>query len=95
MISLLRILTREEGVQNPENSADVTCEWPLRKASHDNLKGAVRVDPYEDADARGHEYGGEAEVPVAAVFGLLARRLLSLHITLSGIGGTTGFRASC
>ena len=29
VISTLRILTRGEGVQNPENLADVICEWPL------------------------------------------------------------------
>ena len=29
MISILRILTRGEGVQNLENLADVIYEWPL------------------------------------------------------------------
>ena len=27
--SVVKILTRGEGVKNPENLADVICEWPL------------------------------------------------------------------
>ena len=33
VISIVTILTRGEGVKNPENLADVICEWPLR-ANH-------------------------------------------------------------
>ena len=29
VISIVKILTRGEGVKNPENLADVICEWPL------------------------------------------------------------------
>ena len=28
VISIVKILTRGEGVKNPENLADVICEWP-------------------------------------------------------------------
>ena len=35
VISILRILTRGEGVQNLENLADVIYEWPLNMTNYE------------------------------------------------------------
>ena len=42
------------------------------------------MNPYEDSDARGREYGRKADLPdAAAALGFLARRLNLQHVVSS------------